>query len=149
MKVGAAVLAGKLAAPEADPMLLAGVAALQEVSNLTIDHLAGKNRKESPTTIWTKLFAHAKTVETEVPRVQKKAGDLPASADWWGVPDQNSLNLYISEGIFLWDFIPEGDLPRYDGGYPLHDIYRPCPCGSGSKFKFCCKGLERFDFQRR
>jgi len=148
MKIGAAVLIGTSFSPEAGLASLLLQTLAQEASSALTDHAVGKNKSSSPVTVWTKLFAHSKTVQTEVPRGQEQNGELDSRCDWWGIPSENSLTLHVSEGILIWDHIPEGELPRSDGGYPSDDAYLPCPCGSGRKFRFCCKGLERYDFRQ-
>jgi len=93
-------------------------------------------------TIWTKLYAHHRTVETELRGVSIKMGSEGGTrSQWWGIPEKPGMSVYITKGALIWDFKPQFDVPNYSEGYPFDNVYKICPCGSGLKFKFCCKEL--------
>jgi len=98
---------------------------------------------ESALPIWTKLYRHQLGVVDELPTFAAQ-GDLSLGEPFWGIPAEASMAVQVSAGLLVAEHIPhpsQGAPPA--GGYS-EGVYRPCPCGSGLRYKFCCQG-SRFD----
>lgn len=104
-----------------------------------------------PQVIWRRLYDHGCQVKDEIPSI-RPTNITPVSEvakDYWGIPEIPSKNtIHISSGAIIMDTIEsEGateSLSKTTGS--PETPYALCPCRSGLKYKFCCKGLERVNF---
>lgn len=128
--------------------LAAGAAAINELFNVVGDSIKKDKGGRGTAQIWSRLYKHNKNYQTEVSGVQLQEGqNIEAVKELWGVPEKPNSNFYITEGALIWDSIPTNLPEGYSGDWPVEDVYDPCPCLSGEKFKFCCKGLDKIKFQ--
>lgn len=113
----------------------AAVAGTSTASTL-LDRAIRKSRGSSA--IWATLDRHGQGAGQHVDHSTKQAGELPPGEPYWGIPEHASMRFQVSEGLAIWDWVPnsasDGDLL----GSPQRP-YAPCPCGSSHKWKFCCK----------
>lgn len=119
----------------ATPALGIAAAAGATVAQAVRDSL---KRDKSPQVIWNTLMRHHRGVAQELTGVKEQPSSDPAS-DPWSIPDTPSMNITISSGTLLWDG-PPLDPPAAPRGYDKGN-YRPCDCGSGEKYRFCCMSL--------
>jgi hypothetical protein len=53
------------------------------------------------------------------------------------------MSVTVSAGSIITDFIARDSVEIAPPvGYQV-GAYRPCPCGSGRKYKFCCEAADR------
>ncbi|OEI68067.1 hypothetical protein Cus16_2158 [Curtobacterium sp. ER1/6] len=143
-RIGAGLNAGKfgIAAGLAidlalqSPGLATGLNVAREMANGFLD----APREQGSQRIWSSLIRHHRSVGAEMRDVRPK----PGSTTGWAVPPEPSMNLTITPGTIIHDFVPRPDLEPYatPSGYTGGD-YRPCPCGSGLRYRFCCKEADR------
>lgn len=93
-----------------------------------------------PATVWTQLSRHHRSILDELAMTSQQAGNRPAEEPWYIGPEP-SMSVTISPGIVLVDQVPIPSAPKADDDY-REGPYRPCECGSGLKWKFCCRGVE-------
>lgn len=121
---------------------------------------ARKQRTQGTTRIWSSLLKHGCTVENVIPRaitvpaatsddgeqqdVSATSAAIENTADSpWGIAAEPSHTVLITAGTRLfWDYPPAPATHGNSSGYS-NDTYRPCPCGSTRKYKFCCRGLDQ------
>jgi hypothetical protein len=98
-------------------------------------HLTSGGAGPEPTrVIWRALVDHGRSAEQDVIEVTP----MPKPADpLWGIADEPSTILTVSSGMLITDHLPRFDRPETAGG--PSDPYGLCGCGSGEKWKFCCK----------
>jgi hypothetical protein len=94
-------------------------------------------------TVWRKLVAHGRTVQQELAGVTPMKGANLAGPDFWGIPPIPSMTVTVAAGMLIADTIPDTEQQARIGEGSDLEPYKPCSCGSGTKFKFCCKGLRR------
>lgn len=125
-----------------------------------IDRALGGKQPTPARPIWTALANHRRRVERELRTVTEKerslqltaTGDQPGrgkdigtnarseSREYWGIPAKPGNYVLIAEARLLADHLrPEAEIQQITGFQ--RGVYRPCPCGSGNKLKFCCLGL--------
>ncbi|MER7459972.1 hypothetical protein [Micromonospora sp. NPDC126480] len=102
---------------------------------------AGQNQTSA--TVWTTLARHGRRAARELPARDQPAipgPDQPGDRNW-GIPAEAGMNVVVSSGSMLVDFVPGG--PSVDGNASTYQEgpYRPCACASGRKYKFCCAGV--------
>lgn len=97
-----------------------------------------RKRNKSPQVIWNALVRHHRTVGQELVGVQKQPLSGP-TGDPWHIPEKPSMSVTISPGALIWDG-PPLERPHTPQGYSQGN-YRPCDCGSGQKYRFCCTNL--------
>lgn len=125
-----------VAAAGSEHFVTQGVAqsAITKASAL-IDRATG--RPTGSQAIWARLDRHGQDASHHVDGVIEEAGQLRSMQPYWGIPDEPSMQVHISEGLAIFDSIPRFHIPENPGS---HDRpYEPCACGSGLKWKFCCK----------
>ena len=100
--------------------------------------------------VWNELVRHQRTVGEELLNVRPRPSDPPDS-EKWPIAAEPSMSVTVSRGELLIDHwlssarppsseaegVAEGEV---SGGY-FNGDYRTCKCGSGRKYKFCCKSL--------
>jgi hypothetical protein len=135
-RVGFGLLVGNTIAPGAVvPSVAAGGVAQAATSALDWS----RDRKEPrPARAWQTLFDHSQAVEQEI-RLSAPM-DGPQAIDWWGIPEQPSMNVSVTSGRLIRDFVPTFPLPPSTGTAPARNAR--CPCGSGRKFKTCCLEIQ-------
>ncbi len=124
--------------------LAAGTSGLGVVAGATKTAIEGWMQRRNVTgsrSIWSALVRHNRSVAHEVSGVQAVAGSTEPS-DFWGIPEHPSRTVVVSRGALLTDFVPSAAAdPSATHGYSAGS-YRACDCGSGLKFKFCCRGIR-------
>jgi hypothetical protein len=122
-----------------------GAATVTGAAKTVVDHLVNVRRKkgEGARPLWTALVRHGRTVQHELRHVQAHAGENVGRSQFWGIPERASMSVTVSTGQLLWDWLPEkgGAIAEQAGGY-YRDDYKLCDCGSGRKFRFCCKSIQ-------
>ncbi|QDW62067.1 hypothetical protein [Oerskovia sp. KBS0722] len=101
-------------------------------------YVDGRKMDKGSLPIWTALVKHQQQFSEEVSGVQSSTSQ---TGDRWGIPPEPSMNVSISEGATISDWISEGREDPEVRGYAAGN-YRPCDCGSGLKHKFCCETLR-------
>lgn len=98
--------------------------------------------------VWSALVKHQRSVHHEL-RGVKVQESTPTGSEpnepFWGIAEVASMHVTVSAGELLIDHFPaahEQSSVEQPGGY-VEGPYRLCECGSGRKFKFCCKPLFR------
>lgn len=134
MSVGARVLY------DAHTGQLGWATAGREVVGVLADRVARRGGTKS-STAWTKLYRHHRSVVDELTMTRPMDGNAPDRAPWH-IDDEPSMSVTVSPGTVLMvqQPVPPVDLPH--GAYREGE-YRQCECGSGLKWKFCCKDLDR------
>lgn len=115
------------------------------VGRETIGALADRVRfkgARSPLTAWTKLYKHERSLPEEIRRTRIQPATHPDDSAWV-IDEQPSMNVRVSPGLLLFDEIVPEPRPTPDGAHYSEGPYRPCECGSGLKWKFCCKDVGR------
>jgi hypothetical protein len=56
---------------------------------------------------------------------------------YWGIAPEPSLEFTVSSGMIITDHVLRKPPSPAPGG--PDNVYGLCPCGSGEKWKFCCK----------
>lgn len=146
-KIFGSVLTGSALLPSNPNMsagVIAGAAAINELFNVVGDSMKKDKVDQGTTQIWSRLYNHNKNYQTEVTGVRLQEGkNIEETKELWGIPKEPSPNVFITEGALVWDSIPTNLPEGYSSDWPLENVYGPCPCLSGRKFKFCCKGLDK------
>lgn len=100
-------------------------------------------RDQTSAIVWTTLARHGRRAARELPARDQPAipgPDQPGDLKW-GIPAEAGMNVVVSSGSVLFDFI-QGELPMdEDASAYQQGPYRLCDCASGRKFKFCCAGV--------
>jgi len=60
---------------------------------------------------------------------------------YWGIPATPSMSVTVTAGAILTDRV-HGPGPDALSGGDRENPYAPCSCGSGLKFRYCCRGLQ-------
>lgn len=92
--------------------------------------------------VWRKLVDHRRGIKSELDRVQDNDSRNLDGPEFWGIPTTPSMSVSVSSGLLLMDFLPDAQQRDRVGKGSKGDPYDDCPCGSGLRFKFCCKGLK-------
>jgi len=90
--------------------------------------------------IWSALVNHSGQVSSELDGVEVHDRQGMRGSAGWGIPQLPSDLLTISEGAIFADWMDVPSPAQGVGGF-VEGEYRPCDCGSGRKFRFCCKGI--------
>lgn len=118
-----------------------GLATVLHVGRATIDGFRNA-RSDSSRRVWSSLVRHNRTFRQELRDVQVQAGN---GNEGWPVPSEPSMSVLVSPGSIIHDFVPRvpglSELSE-PGGYS-QGSYRPCSCGSGLKYRFCCEAADR------
>ena len=96
----------------------------------------------SPLTAWTKLYKHQRSLPEEIRRTRVQQATHPDDSAW-SIDEQPSMSVRVSSGLLLFDEIVPEPQSAPDGADYSEGPYRPCECGSGLKWKFCCKDVGR------
>ena len=106
-----------------------------------------KSRKEGAPVIWKHLHSHGRQVADELPhsRSVHSNQETGSDTDFWGIPEKPSKQIFITGGTIIMDSVVSGEMsqPSDQLTGSSENPYALCPCLSGRKYKFCCKGLER------
>lgn len=131
-------IALSIAVAATSPLGLASQAAAAASSSTASTLLDRAIRKpEGTTAIWTSLLRHNQGVDQHVEQSTATPGEVQPSKPYWGIPEQASMRVLVSEGLAIWDWMAN---PPDGSQLGSHERpYAPCPCGSGQKWKFCCK----------
>lgn len=104
-----------------------------------LGYLVGKvvspKRTRDATTIWTNLSRHRMSVDTQMDRVQLVDRD---NARPWNIPAEPSMSVVVTPGAVIIDGSPP---PQAEPAGYSEGTYAPCTCGSGLKWRFCCRGV--------
>jgi len=93
--------------------------------------------------VWNALTRHNRSAREEMSGVTVASTGAPTR--WWGIREVASMEVTVSAGALLIDHFPQpGEVAgladptdrEFEDG-----IYRRCECGSGRKYKFCCRDL--------
>lgn len=96
--------------------------------------------------VWNTLMKHSRSARNEMRGVEVTSTGAPDRL--WGIPTAASMDVTIADGELLIDhFLPAPRPAAQQSTGFIEGPYRICACGSGLKFKFCCKTL--FDAVRR
>ncbi len=89
---------------------------------------------------------HSRSARDELRGVEVSSTGAPDRP--WGIPTTASMDVTIADGELLIDHFSSAPQPaaQQSTGF-VERPYRLCECGSGLKFKFCCKTL--FEVRRR
>jgi hypothetical protein len=99
----------------------------------------------SSTPVWTTLAKHHRNASHELQAVPQPGNTVQESEldRYWGIRPEPSMNLVVTPGAAFADFIPLPQIePTKAEGYQEGE-YRLCECGSGLKFRFCCRGIPK------
>lgn len=123
--VGTAIAPGPLV-----PSLIAGATAEAAVAGTE----KALSRPAQPQKVWQTLFAHSRSVESEVRHSMPQPG---TAAEWWGIPNEPSMNVIVTSGRLISDF-----LSTQSGATGVLGRNETCRCGSGLKYKRCCLDID-------
>jgi hypothetical protein len=116
------------------------------------DEVRGGRSKEPSAVAWTALAGHDRSVARELRRVTvQPAGRQPlpdnslaTSRHPWDIPAEPSMSVSVTSGLIRAAWLPgrerQAAVDAAASGYN-EGVYRPCPCGSGLKYRFCCKAV--------
>lgn len=117
-----------------------GIATAAAVVGVVSDELRRARKASGPIRIWNSLVRHTSTIESELKAVRT---DLTPAAPFWGIPPEPAMSVAVSSGQMIFDADPrsvQALVVDEDTKLKL-GVYRPCECGSGRKFRFCCSGV--------
>lgn len=101
-------------------------------------------RKPRANPVWAELVKHHRSHSQEMKGIRYRQSTGAESA-YWGHPGAARTNtVTISEGNFLVDYLRPSRGPSVEHsvrGY-TQGVYHICECGSGLKYKFCCKDVR-------
>jgi hypothetical protein len=141
MRIGAAVLTGLHLSPTTDIKLLSATAGIIELIN-TITNL---NKNNTAKILWKKIFAPNETANNHF--IHYRYTKQKNSINEWAInKNMKPTEFALSSGSIIWERLKDFDLSKLPQDFPVDDVYKQCNCGSGLKFKFCCKGLEKYNF---
>jgi hypothetical protein len=121
-----------------DPLAATGVAVLGTAAQGIVSRHAGT--QQHPQRIWTALTKHQRSARDEMRGVEVSNTGAPGRP--WGIPEEPSMDVTISEGELLIDHFSTTQVPSVQTEGYVEGPYRRCACGSGLKYKFCCKSLD-------
>lgn len=114
------------------------------------DHFLNEARSQRVNVSWTALVGHSNSVEDEMPATEHYIGEFEspnrATTDHpWGIPKEPSNSVLITRGTLHANWFPTFPLATADDGVEGYreGVYRPCPCGSTRRYKFCCLEVDR------
>lgn len=139
MKFGVSMALGTAYSPDRSLLEVAGETGLREGLEKLGRALRGKQPSGDPVTVWQKLYAHNRAADEELQRIASQPGQNQEGPKYWGIPEKPSMDVTVSTGAMIIDYFPEFDKPQGSES----DVYRDCECGSGRKYKFCCRDLEQ------
>jgi len=145
VQMGVAVLGGMALSGGGDCKSVVASAGVGAVSSFLASLV--KKPKQGASVIWKSLLSHGQKVSDEVPhsRLASPTQKIAADADFWGIPEKPSMQVYVTGGVLIGDSVVSKEMAKTSDtltGSP-DNPYGLCPCYSGRKYKFCCKGLER------
>ena len=103
-----------------------------------VDRVRSPRRTRDSLTVWTKLARHRRSIEQELELTVFQRASEPFQKAW-PQPAEPAMAYTVTEGIVLFDD-PPLPAPAELTGYQQGE-YSPCPCGSGYKWHFCCRGV--------
>ena len=127
-----------------------GSTVMQGTASYLLGKLTGGNATDS-VRIWTRLSQHKRTVDSEIERLRYQVGEDADSESLvqgstreraWHIADQPSMSVKTTPGLIVFDDAFQVRMESDAGGYS-EGPYRPCPCGSGLKWRFCCRTVPR------
>jgi hypothetical protein len=92
--------------------------------------------------IWERLFNHQQSTINQFQNYSP-VDAKGAANNSWDINIENPLSISITSGTILMDINQNLAKNKSAEKFPPENIYDLCPCKSGRKFKFCCKGLEK------
>lgn len=105
--------------------------------------------REGAPVIWKRLLAHGRQVADEMPHSRAVASnrEVATDADFWGIPEKPSMQVFVTGGTLIMDSVVSEEMGRSSDKLTgsSDNPYGLCPCFSGRKYKFCCKGLKPSD----
>lgn len=90
------------------------------------------------TPIWTALVKHNQQFDDELSGTQTVPSQVD---DTWGIPSKPTSSVTVSAGALFADWRDPSRKEPVLTGY-IEGDYRPCSCGSGLKYRFCCSNLR-------
>lgn len=116
--------------------------ALNAAGTLLDDAIRSRRRPAGSERIWSALVRHHQTVEDELIKV--RTDPAPNRDPNWGIPTEPGMTISVTAGQMIWDADPRTiTLTEIDENERTRlGVYRPCECGSGRKYRFCCQGLR-------
>lgn len=140
LRIAGTVLAAKMLTPVTSIEGLTIAAIIEEVFSKISNY--SKPKQQSSLIIWKKIYNHNQKYSDMFKNYKYIHSKTNNSTDYWVFPE-SGLEVNITEASIIFDYIngfPPLGTPKV---FPPIDYYSVCPCGSGKKFKFCCKGLEK------
>lgn len=65
--------------------------------------------------IWARLSGHDQDARRHVDGATEEAGQLSSTQAYWGIPDEPSMQVHVSEGLAIYDSVPRFDIPDNPG----------------------------------
>jgi hypothetical protein len=93
--------------------------------------------------VWAKLVDHGREVQQELKDARPMEGQNLAGADYWGIPSASGMSIVVTRGLLLAHSLPGPHQVKRAGTGSDRNRNALCPCGSGLKFKLCCRGIGR------
>lgn len=115
--------------------------ALEFFKNLILNSIPTSQSNQN-NRVWTMLYKHKQTPKDIITSYRKVLDTKPETHKYWGIAENPSMNVQITNGILLADFIPDFLEANYPIQNPPKDTYDLCPCGSGLKYRFCCQEIK-------
>ncbi|MBO1224631.1 MAG: hypothetical protein JYX80_09375 [Candidatus Scalindua sediminis] len=142
LRIASAVFTGQYLSSTAKLGDLSIAAGIIELIN-TVTNLNKTNKGSQ--ILWKKIFAENEYANNHFVHYQSQMQQN--SIDEWPINMKiEPMQISVSSGALFWDRIKNFDTSGLPKDFPIDDIYQLCNCGSRRKFKFCCKGLEKFKF---
>lgn len=120
-----------------DPIAATAVAAIGVVAQAKVSERVST---PSPQRVWNALVKHHRSARDELRGVEVASTDAPKRL--WGIPDSPSMAVTVSDGELLIDTFRKFLVASEQATGYAEGPYRHCACGSGLKYKFCCKQLD-------
>lgn len=145
IRMGAGVIVGIMFSDGHDYKTAAASAGVAAISGFLANLV--KSRREGAPVIWKSLLSHGQEVADEMPHSQivRPKQEMPPDAAFWGIPEKPSTQVFVTGGTLIMDSVVSDEMAATSDrltGSP-ENPYGQCPCFSGRKYKFCCKGLDR------
>lgn len=125
---------------------------VQGATAYALGKLSGPKDQVTPRPIFMKLSKHQRKLSDEVSNVNYQpavnspsknplaAGADALEAKGWGIDDEPSLTVRVSGGVVLFESA-RPDWEPMPGTGSEHSRNQQCACGSGTKWKKCCRDV--------
>ncbi|TCB96433.1 SEC-C domain-containing protein [Micromonospora zingiberis] len=127
-----------------------GVAGVSTAALIEIvkDKILPKGGGAAPT-VWTTLTKHHRKAGQELRATPQEAQGIndQGGSEFWGIPAQPSMDIVVTQGSIFTDFVPPARRSDLTSSEYQDGVYRFCECGSGLKYKFCCRNIPRYTIQ--